>query len=159
MNKLLILLMSVLCWTAANAQNNAEEAKSFGIKVVKSYFDNNCNYTFEQLHSTITSVEGGQEIQITPELKEVFCGDSPLRTDIKVSYALYNEFYTPKVLTAKEVAAQYPAWDKHLGLQAGDYLFIGGRLNAAGGTRLFKSSDMARFLLRKIDGKWKIVAI
>lgn len=161
MNRLLIMLVSTMMYTttAVYAQSGATDAKAFGTKIVKSYFDNNCNYIFDQLDRTITSIEGGQQIAITPEIKGLFCEDSPLRDDIKVSYELYQQFYTPKVLSAKEVAAQYPAWEKHLGLQSGDYLFIGGRLNEAGGTRLFKSSDMARFLLRQIDGKWKIVAI
>lgn len=161
MNRLFLMIVSALFWcaTSMNAQSSAADAKAFGTKIVKSYFDNNCNYIFDQLDGTITSIEGGQQITITPEVKGLFCADSPLRDDIKVTYALYQQYYTPKVLSAKEVAAQYPAWDKHLGLKSGDYLFIGGRLNEAGGTRLFKSSDMARFLLRQIDGKWKIVAI
>lgn len=151
------LLLTTTVSTSLSAQNEAAATK-FGDAIVKSYFDNNCRFVFQQLHTSIISIEGGQSIPISPEMEALFCEDSPLRTDIAVSYELYQQNYTPQVLNATQIEKEYPMWASHLKLQKGDFLYLGGRPNTAG-IRLFKASDMARFLLRQVDGKWKIVAI
>lgn len=161
MNKYIygLVLCSLLCSNTLFAQADKQAAKDFGLTVVQSFFDKNCDYMFDHLASSITSFEGGQTIEIKPEMRELFCQDSPLRPDIKVSYALYEQNYTPTVYNLKEMKAKYPTWVAHLDMRAGDYFFDGALPKAAGHTRLFSAEDMARFLLRKKGDSWEIVAI
>lgn len=156
-----LLLLSNLV-SAQKASSTSQEAiavKEFGMSIVKSYFKHDCNFAFDRLHTSITSFEGGQTIKITPEMRQLFCQDDPLRTDIKVSYDMYQDNYTPEILNINQMDQKYPEWVAHVKMEKGDYFFFGGKVKAAGATRLFKASDVARFLVRKINGSWKIVAI
>ena len=114
---------------------------------------------FDNLDTTIISIEGGQSIEINPQMRKLFCSESPLRPDIEVTYEMYVQNYAPKVYDMNELGQKFPEWQNHLNLQAGDYLFDGSHPIAAGNTRLFKAGDMARFALRNINGDWKIIAI
>ena len=149
-----------LCFQSlAQTSGSATEAKNFGLSIVRSYFDNNCSHVFDQLSSRITSIEGGQQIQITEEQRNEFCAQSPLRNDVSVSYQEYLENYAVAVLDLKQFNAKYPEWSNNLSMKAGDYFFDGSRPIAAGAKRLFRASDMSRFLLRKMNGTWKIIAL
>ncbi len=136
-----------------------QAAKDFGLSIIKSYFSHDCDFVFDRLHSTVVSIEGGNSIAVTPQMRTAFCADSPLRTDITVSYQMYKESYTQEVLGVKEVKMKYPQWFNSLNMQNGDYLFLGSQMKTAGATRLFVASDVARFLVRNINGKLKIVAM
>ena len=114
---------------------------------------------FDNLDATITSIEGGQSITINPQMRKLFCSESPLRPDMEISYEMYEQNYAPKVYDVNELAHKVPDWHSHLNLQAGDYLFDGSHPIAAGNTRLFSAGDMARFAMRNINGDWKITAI
>ncbi len=105
------------------------------------------------------SFESGQKFQKSAELKKMYCDDNPLRTDIQVSYQLYLENYAQTVMTQPQLEAKYPGISAKLGIKANDYFFDGATPVAAGATRLFRASDVASFLVRKIDGQWKMVAL
>lgn len=151
---LLITLSSTI-----QAQNDREAAKLFGVSVVQSFFDNNCDFMFDHLAPTVTSFEGGHQVSITPELRKVFCSESPLRPDMPVTYQTYVDNYKPAIYSKSEFAQKFPEWDAHLNLQADDFFFDGANPIAAGNTRVFRAGDMARFALRKVNGEWTIIAI
>ncbi len=141
------------------AQTNKQSAENFGISVIQSFFDKNCDFMFDNLDASITSIEGGHSISITPQMRKSFCKESPLRPDMAVTYEMYEQNYAPKIYDMNELAQKFPEWQNHLNLQAGDFFFDGAHPIAAGNTRLFRAGDMARFALRKINGDWKIIAI
>ena len=143
----------------SQSSQSATEAKNVGLSIVRSYFDNNCSHVFDQLAGSVTSIEGGHRIQITEEPRNEFCAQSPLRDDVNVSYQEYVENYQVDVLTLKPFTNKYPTWANQISMKAGDFFFDGSRPIAAGAKRLFRSSDMSRFLLRKINGTWKIIAM
>jgi len=161
MYKRTITLVCCLLFSASLtfAQATKAEATDFGISIIQSFFDRDCDYMFDNLDASITSIEGSQTIAITPDKRKLFCSEPALRPDIQVTYQMYTENYAPKVYNKTELVQAHPKWAANLNLQAGDYFFDGGHPIAAGHTRLFKTESMARFVLRKINGDWKIIAI
>jgi hypothetical protein len=161
MNKKIIGLVCglFLCTNLAFAQTSRASAEAFGMSIVQSFFDQNCDFMFDNLDQQITSFEGGQIIQITPELRRLFCSESPLRPDMTVTFQMYEENYQPVLYDMTELNQKFPEWAAHLNLQAGDFFFDGANPIAAGYTRVFTAGDMARFVLRKINGDWKIIAL
>ena len=158
-SSLAILLASLCFHSFAQTSSTETEAKNFGLSIVRSYFENNCSHVFDQLAGSITSIEGGHRIQITEEQRNEFCAESPLRNDVSVSYQEYLENYQVSVLNLKQFTNKYPTWVNTVSMKSGDYFFDGSRPIAAGAKRLFRSSDMSRFLLRKMNGAWKIIAL
>lgn len=161
MNKKIIALFCGL-FLSTNlllAQTGRASAEAFGMSIVQSFFDQNCDFMFDNLDQQITSFEGGQIIQITPELRRLFCSESPLRPDMPVTFQMYQENYKPVLYDRNELGQKFPEWANHLNMQPGDFFFDGANPIAAGYTRVFKAGDMARFVLRKINGDWKIIAI
>ena len=141
------------------AQATKKSAQRFGLSVIQSFFDHNCDYMFDHFDSSIKSIQGGQTVTITPDTRKKFCEQNPLRTGVPVSYTLYQENYAPKVYTPAELSQKFPEWQTNIQLQAGDYFFDGGHPVAAGNTRMFKTNSMARFAIRMVGGEWKIIAI
>lgn len=146
---------------AAVQTNNTASAdvKNFGLQVIQGYFDQQCDQNYNLLHREIMSFESGQKFQKSEELKKMYCEDNPLRTDIEVSYQLYLKNYSQIVMTQAQLEAKYPGITASLALQEGDFFFNGATPKAAGATRVFRASDIARFVVRKIKGEWKIIAI
>lgn len=161
MNKKIVIILCGFLLSASMvfAQRDRASAEAFGMSVVQSFFDQNCDFMFDNLDQQITSFEGGQVIQITPELRRLFCSESPLRPDMAVTFQMYQENYKPVVYDRNELSQKFPEWANHLNLQAGDFFFDGANPIAAGYTRIFRAGDMARFVIRKINGDWKIIAL
>ena len=161
MNKKLVTLACCLLLSISStwAQSDRDAAKDFGLTIIQSFFDQNCDFMFDHLSTTITSFESGQQISITPETRRLFCADNPLRPDIPVTYQMYQENYAPTVYDKNELSQKFPEWASHLNLQAGDYFFDGAHPIAAGNTRVFRAGDMARFVVRKVNNDWVIIAI
>lgn len=145
--------------SASFAQSDRESARTFGLNVIQSFFDQNCDFMFDHLDERITSFEEGQTITITAEMRRLFCSENPLRPDMPVTFQMYQENYAPTVYNKQELDQKFPEWSAHLNLQNGDFFFDGAQPIAAGNTRVFTAGDMARFVLRKINGDWKIIAI
>lgn len=144
---------------AVQAQTTKKAAHKFGMTVIQSFFDQNCDYMFDHFDASIQSIQSGQTVAVTPESRKQFCAQHPLRTDITVTYAMYAQNYAPKVYSAAELSQAFPEWQTNIQLQTGDFLFDGGHPVAAGNTRLFKTNSMARFALRMVGGEWKIIAL
>ena len=161
MNKKRIGLLCAffLCTNLMFGQSPRISAEAFGRSIVQSFFDQNCDFMFDNLDQKITSIEGGGIIPITPDLRRLFCAESPLRPDMAVTFQMYEANYQPVLYNKEELSQKFPEWAAHLNLQAGDFFFDGAHPIAAGYTRVFTASDMARFVLRKINGDWKIIAI
>lgn len=134
---------------ASSATLQLQEAKDFGLSAVKAYFDANCAYVYSKLNNEITSIESGQKFDKSAISQQDFCTESPLRKDIRVSYAQYLQNYSPQVFDATTFAAQYPEMQQALQLKEGDFFFNGANLNS-NATDLFRAADMTRFVLRRI---------
>jgi len=148
--------------TAAVANSTTlqvQEAKDFGLSVVKAYFDANCTYVYSKLNNEILSIESGQKFDKSTIVQQAFCADSPLRNDIRVSYAQYLQNYNPQVLNATAFSAAYPEMQQALQLKEGDFFFNGMNLNS-NATELFRAADMTRFVLRRIgQNQFVIIAM
>jgi len=145
----------------AIATNSREKTavQTFGLSIIEAYFRRDCDFVWTRLADPMRSVESGQTFAKTPDLKTELCGENPLRTDISVSYQMYQQNYQPRVLTQAEFAQQYPQAQQSLQLQAGDYYFDGSQPKQAGATSVFRASDMARFVVRKNGNSWLIIAM
>lgn len=160
MKYILTICLSVLiCQASLQAQATKQAARTFGISVIQSFFDNNCDYMFDHLESSIKSIQGGQTINITADMRKQFCENNPLRRDIPVNYQMYAQNYAPTVYTAAELNQKFPEWQNNIQLNSGEFLFDGGHPIAAGNKRLFKSNGSARFALKMVSGEWKIIAL
>lgn len=140
------------------AQDQAA-AKAFGLSLLQSYFDDNCAYVADHLAPTIYSIEGGQTIAVTDQLRQAFCKDQPLRTDVPVSFELYLKNYAPCLYNRATLQKAHPKWAAQLSLQKGDWLFDGSQPKAAGHQRLFKSEGQARFILRPQGDDWVVIGL
>jgi|LakMenEpi03Aug12_release.lakeMendotaPanAssembly.Ray.scaffolds.fasta_scaffold643527_2 hypothetical protein len=142
-----------------SSANQINQAKNFGLDVVKSYIDFNCSFVFERLASTYKIFDTGVLTQKGSVAKDVFCGKNPLRGDMRVTYSMYLANYTPEVLDHIQFANRYPSDQRLLNLTAGDFYFNGANLNN-GGLRLFNIPNVIRFVIRKnARGNFEIIAI
>ena len=153
-----VLLVSMVS-SSLSAQGLKKEAQIFGVSVIRSFFNNNCDFMFDHLDQTIVSFESGLSKNITAEDRRSFCATKATRTDIDVNYELYKINYNPTVYDASELSQKYPQWHTNLNMQPGDLFFDGANPIAAGHTRMFVAENMARFVLRKTNNGWLIVAI
>ncbi len=121
--------LAILClfMTASlTAQDKKKAAaKTFGLSIIQSFFDHNCDYFFDHLAPEITSFESGQQFKKSEKMRKLICAESPLRPDMEVSYAMYEKNYAPKLYSAAELAKKHPQWEAHLNLQKGDIFFDG----------------------------------
>lgn len=147
--------------TKANTLQTSSSAdvKAFSLMVIQNYFDHKCEENYDLLHNEIMSFESGQKFEKSAELQKMYCEDDPLRTDIQVSYQMYLENYSQVVMSQAQLEEKYPGMTAKLGLQEGDFFFNGATPKAAGATRVFRASDVASFVVRKIRGAWKIIAL
>jgi len=155
---IVILFVSVIS-SSVSAQSLKKEAQSFGVSVIRSFFNNNCDFMFDHLDQTIVSFESGLSKSINAEDRRSFCDTKATRTDVDVSYELYKSNYNPTIYDANELSQKFPQWHNNLNMQPGDLFFDGANPIAAGHTRLFVAENMARFVLRKTNTGWLIVAI
>ncbi len=145
--------------TVANNTREKAAVQTFGLSIIEAYFRRDCDFVWNRLADPIRSVESGQTFAKTPDVKTELCGENPLRTDIAVSYQMYQQNYQPRVLSQAEFAQQYPQIQQSLQLQVGDYYFDGSQPKQAGATSVFRASDMARFVVRKNGSSWLIIAM
>ena len=68
------------------AQATKKSAQKFGLSVIQSFFDHNCDYMFDHFDSSIKSIQGGQTVTITPDTRKKFCEQNPLRTGVPKLY-------------------------------------------------------------------------
>ena len=134
--------------TASSTANQAADARTFGLTVVKAYFDFQCSFVYEKLATEITNFTDGVKVQKSSVAQATFCAKSPLRTDMRVQYYQYLENYNPEVLDHTQFAIKYPQYQRFLQLKAGDFYF-GGNVLKSGGLELFKNPDAVRFVVRK----------
>ncbi len=147
--QLAILLFLVLHIPALWAQDQQAAAKAFGRTLIQSYFDHNCSYVADHFGDQLYSLEAGVARPVDDQVRRLFCKDSPLRGDIAVSFALYEQNYVPKVYDKAAFKKAFPAWAARVPWKKGDLFFDGSHPRAAGHTRLFKSERQAQFLLRR----------
>lgn len=167
-------LALTLCISAAQAQSrtsgtaatlndpNKKAVEDFGLAVIGSYCDQTfCNYLYDRLHTTILSMETGQSFQKNAALKNDLCASNPLRTDMSVTMQSYRDNHQWTVLSAAEFRQNYSAIATQIQMQDGDYFFNGAQMKEGNphNNSVFRASDMARFVVRKINGEWKIVAM
>lgn len=135
------------------------DVQNFGLSIVESYFRQDCDFAWTRFARSIQSIENGQVFEATPDLKTEFCNETPLRTDIAVTYRMYQDNYTQKIYSAAEIATMHPELHQRLQLQTGDFMFDGSQRKATTSTSVFRASDSARFIVRRKGTSWQIIAI
>lgn len=145
--------------TASLVDATKSAVEQFGVGIINSYFTQDCNYLYSRLHTTIISMENGQVFQKNSTLQTQLCAESPLRTDMTVTMDMYNQNHKRSVMTAAEFRQVYGAIATQVQMQDGDYFFDGSQLQSKLSTSVFRASDMARFIVRKVNGEWKIIAM
>lgn len=171
LRQLLLLACVLFSFSALTAQRTAkttisgtldrekQEVKTFGLSVIESYFRQDCDFIWNRFGRSIQSIENGQVFETTPDLKTELCNETPIRTDITVSYAMYQTNYDQKIYSSAEIATMYPEVHQRLQMQTGDFLFDGSQRKTATSTSLFRASDAARFVVRRKGTSWIIIAI
>ena len=161
--KLLVLAFSVFCIYGAYAQKSGsasltstnststamqtQEARDFGLSIVKAYLESNCAFVYGKLASTVTVFESGQSVNKSTFSAQDFCAESPVKNS-NTTYQQYLSNYNPEVLDNIEFAKKYPSIQNVLQLKAGDFYF-GGNQMKSGAQDLFNAADAVRFVVRK----------
>jgi len=142
-----------------NSSPEKDAVKAFGLSIVKAYFDDNCDFIYDQLDNTIYSMESGDAFTKDAQLKNLFCGENPLREDVPVSYQMYLDNYVQTVYTSLEFKNLNAEMHDFLELGKTDFVFVGSEMKKGKTGRVFRASDMATFVVRKINGNWTITKI
>jgi hypothetical protein len=145
--------------TSISADRDKKDVETFGLSIIESYFRQDCDFIWNRFGRTIQSIESGEVFETTPDLKTELCNENPLRTDTKVSFAIYKLNYTQKVYSSAEVATMQPELHQRLQMQVGDFLFDGSQRKTTTSTSVFRASDAARFFVRRKGTSWIIIAI
>ncbi len=138
------------------------EALDFSLSIVQAYFDQDCDYVLASIVDSIYMIQDGEYISIQ-EKKDNFCHNvtsTNLQKKDK-TFSNYREQYDAIIFTKDELEEYIgEAMPQELPIQDGDFFFWGGRLKEE-----FKESghfmrvNSLYFVVRKIDGNWKIVSI
>ena len=139
-----------------------KQVATIGLKIVKSYFDGNCKTDFlPYFHNTIFALDGDGAIEVNEEVKEKLCEiHQRAIKDKSRTYADYLCNYKIQVLTK-------PNYRKIMGKielpyytpQDNDLLFVGSMASPNAVLPNFIFDDLFYFMFRKIDKKWKIIAV
>lgn len=134
-------------------------ALNFGNSIMKAYANDDCGTVYNALAAKIISMETSQAFNKTDIPQADFCGEKAFRSDMAIDYTMYMNNYQQKVMTATEVQATYPKLYTAVGMQEGDFLFDGSQKKSASSESLFRASDMAVFIIRKVGNTWEIIAM
>jgi len=124
-----------------------QEARDFGMSIVKAHLESNCAFVYGKLASTVTVFESGQRIDKSTFSVQDFCAESPVK-NANTTYQQYLTNYNPEVLDHVEFSKKYPSIQNVLQLKVGDFYF-GGNQMKAGAQDLFNAADAVRFVVRK----------
>lgn len=138
----------------SSSVNQSSAAKTFGISVVKSYFESNCPSVYEKLASTVTDVRpqflSPSTTLSTPKdviRKTDFCANSPLK-DKTTPWTTYLNSYEPVIMDHNQFSVAYPRQQMTLQLRNGDFFFDGSVLRP-GAVSLFNNPSTVQFVVRK----------
>jgi len=124
------------------------DAKNFGLSIVKAYFDEQCPIVYSKIAAEYVDFNSGAKIQKSTVSQADFCANSPIMTDLGFKYSQYLNNYTPEVLDHTQFASKYPSKQTLLQLKAGD-VYFGGNILKAGGSEIFHTPTAIRFVVRK----------
>ena len=124
------------------------DAKNFGLSIVKAYFDLQCPTVYSKIAVEYVDFNSGAKIQKSTLSQSNFCADSPIMSDLGFRYSDYLTHYTPEILDHTQFASKYPSKQTLLQLKAGD-VYFGGNILKAGGSEIFHTPTAIRFVVRK----------
>ena len=136
-----------------------ETPLEFALSIVESFFNNDCRTFYDTLTNPFYSLGADIEIFKHPEMVSGAC-DSNFYDTGNRTFQDYLDTYEPRILNYAEYYSESPGlFDFLTKLNAGenDYLFIGRETKP--GQEDFISEELALFMVRRINGKWKISAL
>ncbi len=139
-----------------------EQAKDFSLKIVKTYFDKDCNtyvkYLAETLYDLSDKRDPMSKSTITKNKKD-FC-DEFEREIVRGEYSIedYLESYNIRLLDKSMYEAEFPHLSNLTEFKptANDYLFLGNE--AKRNSEHFMWDDFLIFMVSNTDEGWKISA-
>ena len=135
-----------------------EQAKNFGIDVVKTYFNKDCDTFFDALDNKIYTLEDDPPITKDENLKKQLC-DS-LKNAVKGDHTFeeYLDSYEVKVLDKTEYEKEFPVFSslKNFKPAENDFLFVGATPKKPVN---FMWDDLLIFMVRKEGKDFKIVVL
>lgn len=139
--------------TGMNSTSNTNaalinDAKNFGLGIVKNYFDNQCNVVFSKIAAEYVDFNSGTKVQKSSINQNDFCANSPIMTDLGYKYTQYLANYTPEILDHVQFGTKYPRLQALLQLKPGD-VYFGGNILKQGAAEIFHNPSAVRFVVRK----------
>ena len=156
-----IVFIGLFSFETRAQESERDEAKAFAMEVVGYYFNQDCDAYYQALTDTLLRISGKEAVSKLNK-KEKIC--SSVRKAIRIkekSLEDYLNTYQVNLYNSEELEKKFNySLPDFLGNNPSDYYFIGGFLNEGiPKTEQFIFDDMFSFMLRKIDGVWRIKAI
>jgi len=136
-----------------------EQAKEFSLKIVKTYFDNDCNQYVSYLDDKIYDLMNNEKLLLSKEQLKVIDENSCFLKDIVnngYSFQDYLNSYEIIIMDKNEYQLKHPG-SKLLNSfnSENSYLFIGLELKDKN-SEDFISTGYFRFIVKKENGIWKL---
>ena len=161
----ILLFQIIICNAQVKKSINIDtksEALKFSLQVIKTLFENNCSSYLKNFNDTIYNFSDNKVIKVVT-YKDVICTSySRAIRDKRFTYNNYLLNFKTQVFTQKEIILKYPAIKMGGGFLPleSDFIFVGNlaKLKSTDSFNLIWD-DMFGFVVRKINGSWKIISI
>ena len=145
-----------------------EEALEFALSMVETYFTKDCDAFYDKLSNPLHTLEEDIDIIKTNEIRNLFCEPASQETPDtytflgmtgNYTFQEYLNIYDHRVLSKTEYEQEFPSFKNLINFnkEIGNYLFVGWETkpNQEG----FMWDDYLAFMVRRINGQWKISAL
>jgi hypothetical protein len=160
---IVLLFYLVPCWAQQkiNSKNSLkEEALIFSLKVVKFYFNGSCNDYYSCFNDTVYNFSNAIPIAVV-EYKDKICESFKKAVrEKKYSFERYKKEYQTEVVKKQKMLQKQPGIKLGNGFVPldSDFIFLGG-FPKVKSDNFPIWDDMFGFVVRKINGKWKIISL
>ena len=136
-----------------------EQAELFALSVVKTYFDKDCKQLQDSFSNIIYGLEDDDVINKV-DVKDRLCNSLDRAVTEGYTYEDYLGSYKIRILDKAEYEIEFPFFKELHNYKSSkeDYLFIGYDLIDTS-SHNFIWDDMFVFMVKKVDGFWKIIAL
>ncbi len=135
-----------------------EQAKNFGLEVVKTYFNKDCDAYFDALSDKIYTLEDDSPITKEDKLKERLC--ESIKNAVKGDHTFeeYLSSYEIRALDKAEYETEFPFLSKLKNFKASenDFLFYGAKSK---NSEKFMWDYLLVFMVRKEGKNFKVVVL
>lgn len=141
-----------------------EEALSFSLKIVKSYFNNDCETYFEFLEKELYIMEDNKIVNLEEidGIKEKLCKSISKAVKGDFNYQNYLDSYNFKIMKKSEYDSEIISFEQQKNIDfssfsSNDYLFVGYQVKE--GKKSFVWDDLLLFMVKVKENKWTISGI